>query len=260
MSPTAKASERRKIHSRWFEDREEWKETKVQLPGWSRVELESNERTPQGEPRIYPAGCEDFVYRHENMPKGKLWGPTNEWYFPFHVPDISDTTVASMPEQTPYLFARTQRVRAWGRRIENVTHKIVIYDKLNGRMFGTLRLQSLDQIQLLQNSRPGMEEHVCLRELHTLDPAKEATNVAHEELPSENQVEIEIIVISLTRSCFKYWNEDASRFDRTYSHSGSYNVLWIEWQDGIAYRKAAGAACKRCWDKLEPEDVDLVLG
>lgn len=39
-----------------------------------------------------------------------------------------------------------------------------------------------------------------------------------------------------------------------------YNVLWIEWEDGIAYRKALGRVFKEAWDRQDLEETDIVLG
>jgi hypothetical protein len=39
-----------------------------------------------------------------------------------------------------------------------------------------------------------------------------------------------------------------------------YNVLWVEWRDGIAYRKAVGRVVKDIWRVKATRDVDLVLG
>lgn len=39
-----------------------------------------------------------------------------------------------------------------------------------------------------------------------------------------------------------------------------YNVLWVEWKDGIAYRKALGRVMKSAWEAQELEWIDLVLG
>lgn len=39
-----------------------------------------------------------------------------------------------------------------------------------------------------------------------------------------------------------------------------YNVLWVEWMDGIAYRRAYGRVMKDAWEALDREDIDLVLG
>lgn len=39
-----------------------------------------------------------------------------------------------------------------------------------------------------------------------------------------------------------------------------YNVLWIEWEGFIAYRKAVGTVYKEMWDSQRLEDVDVILG
>ncbi|KAI0427748.1 hypothetical protein F5Y09DRAFT_315176 [Xylaria sp. FL1042] len=39
-----------------------------------------------------------------------------------------------------------------------------------------------------------------------------------------------------------------------------YGVLWIEWVDGVAYRKGSGAVYKEVWESYNLEDVNLILG
>jgi hypothetical protein len=39
-----------------------------------------------------------------------------------------------------------------------------------------------------------------------------------------------------------------------------YNVMWIEWENGIAYRKAVGRVYKEAWESLDLEEVDVLLG
>ncbi|OIW34249.1 HET-domain-containing protein [Coniochaeta ligniaria NRRL 30616] len=39
-----------------------------------------------------------------------------------------------------------------------------------------------------------------------------------------------------------------------------YFVLWIEWQDGIAYRKALGRVEKKAWEALLLDNINVVLG
>ncbi|KAI8635609.1 heterokaryon incompatibility protein-domain-containing protein [Xylariaceae sp. FL1651] len=39
-----------------------------------------------------------------------------------------------------------------------------------------------------------------------------------------------------------------------------YNVLWIQWVSGIAYRKAVGRAWKPAWERLDRADIEVVLG
>jgi hypothetical protein len=38
------------------------------------------------------------------------------------------------------------------------------------------------------------------------------------------------------------------------------NVLWVEWEEGIAYRKAYGRVMKSVWETQKLEWIDLVLG
>jgi hypothetical protein len=39
-----------------------------------------------------------------------------------------------------------------------------------------------------------------------------------------------------------------------------YNVLWVKWEDGIAYRNGCGRVMKSAWEALDPEWIDLTLG
>lgn len=39
-----------------------------------------------------------------------------------------------------------------------------------------------------------------------------------------------------------------------------YHVLWIEWQDNVAYRKGLGRVVKKVWDDLPKDEIDLHLG
>jgi len=39
-----------------------------------------------------------------------------------------------------------------------------------------------------------------------------------------------------------------------------YNVLWIEWTDGVAYRKGVGFVTKEAWEAADRELIDVVLG
>jgi len=50
---------------------------------------------------------------------------------------------------------------------------------------------------------------------------------------------------------------DAIKFLQTYEY---YNVLWIERQNGIAYRIAIGRVWKEAWDRKGAETVDVILG
>jgi hypothetical protein len=40
----------------------------------------------------------------------------------------------------------------------------------------------------------------------------------------------------------------------------TYNVLWIEWKEDIAYRKGVGRIFKSAWEAQKSERIDLILG
>lgn len=39
-----------------------------------------------------------------------------------------------------------------------------------------------------------------------------------------------------------------------------YSVMWVEWEDGIAYRKAVGRVFEHVWDTVDREEIDVRLG
>jgi len=67
---------------------------------------------------------------------------------------------------------------------------------------------------------------------------------------------------SCPRECFPDWNHLALEIHTPASKWQflAYHVLWIEWEDGIAYRKAIGHVWKDEWDAADTEEVDIRLG
>ena len=270
-SPTTSASERRRIRSTWYEHREEWKSGTIDLPGWTAVEMESEEGTYKGEPRIFPAGCGGRVYRHQNMIHNKNHGPTNDWYFPFPVPEISSATVASMPEQTPYLFSRTQRSFVLGQKpigtgddTDDDSNKLIaLCDCSSGNSVGALHLHSKEQLKLFpfakitpSSGRDAPHDHF---DMHTIMKEKRNMDIVA-DTADKSLPKIEIVAVSMTRVDSKTWNQEAERAEKPFRVNEVVNVLWIEWENDIAYRRAAGYVGKQNWQQLEREDVDLVLG
>ena len=39
-----------------------------------------------------------------------------------------------------------------------------------------------------------------------------------------------------------------------------YSVLWIEWENGVAYRQALGSVYQSFWDQQKVEEVEIRLG
>lgn len=41
---------------------------------------------------------------------------------------------------------------------------------------------------------------------------------------------------------------------------GFFNIMAIEWEDGVAYRQAIGRVVKSAWQRLATEETELTLG
>ena len=50
------------------------------------------------------------------------------------------------------------------------------------------------------------------------------------------------------------------RYDHPVTTENLYVVLWVEWVNGVAYRLASGTVEETAWDKLNLENVSLILG
>ena len=68
------------------------------------------------------------------------------------------------------------------------------------------------------------------------------------------KVEARVEVIALSKNAGLYNNLPEFRSDEF------YNVMWIEWTDGVAYRKGIGRVVTEFWEQLQPESIDLILG
>ena len=58
---------------------------------------------------------------------------------------------------------------------------------------------------------------------------------------------------------FRFSRTDRDKMSNTYLFE-FYNVLWIEWKEGVAYRKGLGRVVKEAWERQATEWIDLTLG
>ncbi|CAG9981896.1 unnamed protein product [Clonostachys byssicola] len=245
-SPTTPPQARRRIRSSWYDQRDTWKKRAAELAsplpdGWTRYEVKPGDKLEFDkrefdEPLLWPEGCGGYVYKHENL-RGADWGPTDAFFYPFPVPKITESTPPEMPKQTAYLFCTTQRVRLWtrGQKIETKhgenTNCIYLDDEVGGRV-GTLRLHNEDQLEWLEAESAG----------------------------TERGVQLELVAINRVLTWAKTFSEQLQRYAPPRWTKDERTVLWIEWENGVAYRKAAGRIGKSHWENLHLEDVELVLG
>lgn len=243
-SPNTAPGARREIRSKWCEQRSKWKKDAADhalpLPtGWTRHEVKPGSISSfMDGPLLWPEECGGFMYKHKSLPDHHS-GLNDMFFYPFPVPDITETTPPDMPEQTAYLFCTTQRARLWTRGESvgdrypcNLTDVFTsMHDGLRDAV-GTLQLHDDDQLQRLVEASAG----------------------------TELGVQVEIVAINRVKTCGNTLIKEGMRQSLPQWTREEYTVLWIEWEGGVAYRNGVGSIEKSKWEQLDLEDVDLVLG
>ncbi|KAM0344842.1 hypothetical protein ACHAPU_007224 [Fusarium lateritium] len=232
-SPTCSPEKRRRIRSTWYENRAGYKDfTKPMPPGWSRRDITA-QPSSHNEPRLYPEGCDRYVFKHESMLEQD--GEPLEWFYPFPVNEIHVSTPPSMPEQTQYLFCDTVQARVTGYHQESADlgfpwdQEFRLYNKL-GKQIGQLHPLNQDLRDRFPKYGAGLG------------------------LP------IDVVAVCKLKTCFKAWDSEKKEYGFQVIRKDLYLVLWIEWVNGVAHRLASGKVGAAEWESLELERVSLVLG
>ncbi|KAF4446651.1 hypothetical protein F53441_9692 [Fusarium austroafricanum] len=233
-SPSDPPSKWRRIRSTWYENRDSYKDLSKPLPaGWTRNPVRQRWTDM---PHVYPDGCEKYLYVHESMPITEDQYPP-DYYCPFPVPDINESTIPDMPEQTPYLFCKTTKARLWGYKNETETDA-ELYNA-EKKKIGFLNLVNKDSLTrfLKSEGEPGLPvDLVTVCKIRTYSQTKTEGAKIKVAGPQEEYAD------------FRYEKKD------------TYLVLWVEWEDGIAYRLACGQVEVEEWDRLNLETISLILG
>lgn len=226
-SPDSDPSERREIKSTWYADREKHKDISRPLPpGWTRHEAPKTDHF--GRPRLYPDGCGEYVFRHEAMPEpDPEVASSDSWYYPFPVPEVDAPGI--MPEQTPYLFCETVRAWLWGHQAGN-GNQVKLYGG-SGDEVGELYLPNRSYLGAFPRSCGD----------------------------GEKGLKVELVGICRSRVHEFSVDKETRVIGPPVRRSERYTVLWVEWEGGVAYRLASGCMQAEAWDKLETEQVSLVL-
>ncbi|KAG6358652.1 hypothetical protein INS49_012170 [Diaporthe citri] len=244
-SPTTAPHDRREIRSSWYEQRSGWKKSAADvaspLPaGWTRREVKpGSTSTFRDEPLLWPEECEGYVYKHKNLPD-EDYGPTDTFFYPFPVPDITEATPPDMPEQTKYLFCTTLTARLWTRGEKVVDRRVIDTDSslcisihdASGDAVGELQLHDHDQLKRLEDA----------------------------SVSTELGVQVEIVAINRVRTWGNTFIEEEQRRGLPQWTRDEYTVLWIERTGSVAYRNAVGSIEKSKWERLDLEQVELVMG
>lgn len=245
----------RQIDSWFLRDRDRFKNhlNEPMPPGWTRDTKEGLPDHSNGTRQLPPEGGGEVTYRHESCPNLQFWYP-----FPLPIPGKP----AISPPQTPYLFCDTHRLFlkvksplpetesfSWTAR-RPTAH---LYTDA-GIFAGVLLCQNaLDHVDLM--AKEDMGEKVEMAAISRGFVKRTSTG------PRDGDA---------TTRYFKVpYNAVESRDGEQEGRTGTmklvhmkewYNILWIEWEDGIAYRRCLGRILKHVWEAQKLEPISLVLG
>jgi hypothetical protein len=150
-----------------------------------------------------------------------------------------------MPAQTRYLFCKTWRASVFAHRFvdrypgEN-NHVLKLRKQKNEPEIGRLHLQTDDHLNLWP-------------EPESKDGEEMGSNIEHGRM-------VELVAIHHVVHQAKTFNDELQCYDRPLVRQERVTVLWVEWDNEMAYRLACGYIDKGAWESLSPAAVDLVLG
>ncbi|RDI84845.1 hypothetical protein Vi05172_g5244 [Venturia inaequalis] len=194
-----------------------------------------------------PEGCGGAIYKHESCAEYKFWYP---------VPLPTPGQPAISPPQTAQLFCETHRFFFSIGSLPSKTYKrkvsaepmVYLYTATSGQFAGVLICQNqLDFQDLIAKTTMGEKvEVVATSRGYRRETASGCSRVSH----------------AFSDRCFimqSQGEQGPEHMARVYFEEW-YNVLWVEWVDGVAYRRCFGRILKDVWEALELEPISLVLG
>ncbi|KAM0236651.1 hypothetical protein ACHAP5_009287 [Fusarium lateritium] len=263
--------QKRKIESRWSQYRkappdsmpEIWRCTEIDLPS-------STSRHGWGS-----------LYRPSEMPKElpkylytDISGPQQRWYpVPINITDSKDESAAEPFGKDQYLWCQTSRafLKASKGMVDPYSphpdYKYVhLLEDGNGTTVGELDLHNEEDYRELLQETDVEVIAICkgwssflgrydVQDTFDGEPST-GTHLRQEKQNREKEAQAEP---RETMPPMKPWMEKWEMAKR--NKQDCYHVLWIEWENGVAYRKASGYVLEDHWDRLaEPGKVSVTLG
>lgn len=183
-----------------------------------------------------------YFYRHDYAPDRKFWHP---------VPVGSDKAELSQSQihYGRYLRAKTQKARLWAvRPLQNTTFPVALSYQQPGMFVAPMFSTILGVTTVLRNNAG-----VDVGELQ-IDWIDDSDRVMAYE-PGEGEIGHPCDIVAISRG-FDF-PQPMEPEKETYTF---YNVLWVVWVDGIAYRRGVGRVKRQAWDGLDRGDIELILG
>lgn len=223
---------RRRVKSDWFRYKLESQDLSILLPpGWKRHTIPIGHDTESFCGR--QAACL-YWYSHILIPNTKF-------YYPLPIPDKSAELIIS--PSTPFLFC-------------NISFGVFYADGLvppSDRGFFytdhcSLRESSGSWAGILYPHSPQDNDHF----LAHARPGEKVGLVAISR--GHCSTDLEMLQFAL-------WEPYLQEFPKDLANYEFYTVLWVEWINGVAYRKGLGRVLRETWERLKEDDnIDLILG
>lgn len=184
-----------------------------------------------------------YYYSHEAAPGVKFWHPV-----PISLDAPSNTTAA--PTNGGIICAKTQSGRLWVTRAKDHPAALPNNDHFGDPEQAYVNLFSgeLKIDIVLTNKKGDLVGYLEINGQNDLDMVKK-----YERQADEAGYPCELVAISKGNDFVHPMEPDKEQYT-------FYNVLWVKWEDGIAYRRGVGRVKRETWESIDLEDVDLVLG
>ncbi|KAK8849046.1 heterokaryon incompatibility protein-domain-containing protein [Apiospora arundinis] len=196
-----------------------------------------------------------YVFTHASLPGRQYWRP-------FPIQNISgEGAEMKLPPQHAFLSCTTKRgwfgakqatpyLKALGHARSPIS--ILRKGRDHDEEIDGFTQEELSEIPALGFMRDG--RHHCG---YLQVPLEEQVSDFPPAQSDEGRI-IELVALSLRR----LYNtpEKGVKLVKNPQFREWYTVLWVEWIDGVAYRRGVGEVEKESWDNHDLEDVDLILG
>lgn len=186
-----------------------------------------------------------YYYSHEAAPGVKFWHPV-----PISLDPTSNTTTA--PDNCGLICAKTRSGSLWAMSAKD--HPSVKPDDS--------RFRGLQRVDLYVHLFSGefIVDYVLTNQkgdlvgyLHIDDQSGRELVEKYECNPYEAGFPCELVALSKGHDSVHPMEPDKEEYT-------FYNVLWVKWEDDIAYRRGVGRVQRETWESMELEEIDLVLG
>ncbi|KAK1762163.1 heterokaryon incompatibility protein [Phialemonium atrogriseum] len=250
---------------RQIQHQNEWHEFKVSYmgkadglpPGWHyqregmEAQGEESEKPYQDMSRFRDPLCPvdseadlqtPYFYTHDSSPGIKFWHP---------VPIGRGDAESTLPQAGygRYLCAKTQQARLWAARPpQNCSFPLAVSYQGPDRFVAPLFSTVLGVEIVLRDGAGSDVGELSIDGVDDLEHVK-----GYEAVEGESGYACDLVAISRGFD----FAEPMVPERETYTF---YNVLWVVWIDGVAYRRGVGRVIRGTWEGLQREDIGLILG